>query len=147
MVTSGSPITAVAPATTMSHDSASSEPPPSANPCTAATVGWGRFSTPPNAARNASCSAPRLEVGVAHRVAFFQVGAYTERAVTCRRQHNRVDVAVRGDCRSDRNQLASQLGGDGVESFRSCQLDLLDRFANFEPDCCHTPTLSVVHRR
>ncbi len=53
-VTSGSPKTAVSSATIRSQDNANSVPPPSAKPNTAATVGCGRFSTPPKAARNAS---------------------------------------------------------------------------------------------
>jgi hypothetical protein len=36
----------------MSQLIANSQPPPRAYPCTAATVGCGRFSTPPNALRN-----------------------------------------------------------------------------------------------
>jgi MFS transporter, YNFM family, putative membrane transport protein len=50
-VTSGRPNTAVSSATMMSQLIANSQPPPRAYPCTAATVGCGRFSTPPNAAR------------------------------------------------------------------------------------------------
>src|SRR5581483_3310477 len=50
-VTSVSPNTAVSSATIRSQDSASSQPPPSANPCTAATTGCGSPGTAPKTPR------------------------------------------------------------------------------------------------
>ena len=62
-----------------SQDSASSYPPPSAYPSTAAIAGTGRSSTP-RYARAGHGPLPH-EVGVGEGVALLEVGAHAERAV------------------------------------------------------------------
>src|SRR5215204_75245 len=124
-----SPSRASSDATRRSQASASSNPPPTAQPWTAAIVGFSTFASAPVVGMHARADARAARVdraGPAARRDLLEVEAGREGAIACAADDDDADVGIRIDVLAGRDDLADHLPTEGVERLRPIERQVSD---------------------